>query len=275
MRILPWLAVLAWATFPNPDPGAGARPDSGQARSGRDNVVAFVGVTALPMTSDTLLADYTVIVRGDRISAIGPTKATAVPSGAERIDGRNKFLMPGLIEMHTHIPAPTEPKDYIDSVLTLFLANGVTTVRNTVGFPGQLALRDQANRGEILSPTIYSAGPSIEGDVAHSPADLEQLVRRNRTEGWDFFKVLPGITLDDYRALVRTARDVGAPFGGHVPVKVGLQEVLDARQPVIDHLDGYLSYLNAYREPLNGGRLDAIAEATQDSLTGKLPNPYQ
>jgi hypothetical protein len=173
--------------------------------------------------------------------------------------------------MHSHLPGPSESKEYLDSVLFLFLANGVTTVRGTLGLPGHLGLREQANRGAIVAPTLYLAGPSIDGDVDHSAADVERLVRQNHAEGWDFFKVLPGISSDDYRALVRTAREVGAAFGGHVPTKVGLQAVLEARQPIIDHLDGYLLRLGAYREALDDAKLADVAERTKAVGSAVVP----
>jgi Amidohydrolase family len=244
----------------------------GVRQAANENVMAFVGVTVVPMTSDQTLTDHVVIVRGDRIAAIGPTAKTSVPQNVPQIDGRGKFLIPGLAEMHAHLPAITaESREYLNSLVFLFLANGITTVRNTLGLPGHLALREQANRGEIVSPTIYSAGPSIDGDVPHSPADVERLVRQNRADGWDFFKVLEGITPDDYQALVRTAREVGAAFGGHVPGKVGLSRVLEARQPIIDHLDGYLVELNAYREPLKDSTLADVASRTNEAGSAVVP----
>jgi Amidohydrolase family len=244
----------------------------GVRQAANENVVAFVGATVVPMTSDRLLTDHVVIVRGDRIAAIGPTAKTSIPQNVQLIDGRGKFLIPGLTDMHSHLPAmTTESREYLNSVLFLFLANGITTVRNTVSLPGHLALREQANRGEIVSPTIYSAGPSIDGDIPHSPADVERLVRQNLAEGWDFFKVLGGITPDDYQALVRTAREVGVAFGGHVPGKVGLSAVLAARQPIIDHLDGYLVDLNAYRERLNDSTLADVASRTKEAGSAVVP----
>jgi imidazolonepropionase-like amidohydrolase len=106
----------------------------GVRQAANENAVAFVGATVVPMTSDQLLTDHTVIVRGDRIFAIGPAAKTSIPQNVQRIDGRGRFLIPGLTEMHSHLPAMTaESREYLNSVLFLFLANGITTVRNTVG----------------------------------------------------------------------------------------------------------------------------------------------
>jgi hypothetical protein len=101
--------------------------------------------------------------------------------------------------------------------------------------------------------------------------EVERLVRQNPADGWDFFKVLGGTTPDDYQAVVRTAREVGAAFGGHVPGKVGLSAVLEARQPIIDHLDGYLFALDAYRERLRDSTLANVASRTKDAGSAVVP----
>ena len=119
-----------------------------------DKEVAFINVNVIPMDSQRVLQGQTVIVRGDRIVQIGPAKQVKVPNNALKVDGTGKYLMPGLAEMHGHIPPPQAPKEYVDSILFLYVANGITTVRGMLGAPNQLELRDKANRGEILSPTL-------------------------------------------------------------------------------------------------------------------------
>jgi imidazolonepropionase-like amidohydrolase len=66
-------------------------------------LIAITDVAVVPMTSDTVLRAHTVLVRDGRIATIGPTASVAVPAGATRIDGRGKFLIPGLVDMHTHL----------------------------------------------------------------------------------------------------------------------------------------------------------------------------
>src|SRR5688572_22769537 len=88
--------------------------------------VAFVDVTIVPMDRERVLERQTVIVRDGRIAAIGPVASTPVPAGVTRIDARGKFLMPGLAEMHGHVPA--QPGAFADATMLLFVANGVTTV---------------------------------------------------------------------------------------------------------------------------------------------------
>src|SRR5262249_27152642 len=118
-------------------------------------VVAFVGVTMVPMDAERRLPDQTVVVRGGRLAHGGPSSTVPVPAGALRIDGRGKFLMPGLADMHVHL--------YTRDDLLLFLANGVTFVRNMWGSPQDLVWRARVERGELLGPTIYTAGPLLDG----------------------------------------------------------------------------------------------------------------
>ena len=81
-----------------------------------DTVRAFVDVDVIPMDTERVLADHTVVVEGDRVVAVGPEATTPVPDGAIRIDGDGKFLIPGLAEMHGHIPPPDAPAHHVESV---------------------------------------------------------------------------------------------------------------------------------------------------------------
>ena len=122
------------------------------------------------MDTNRVLRDQTVIVTKDRIAAVGPAGQDQGPEGATRVDGKGKFLMPGLAEMHGHIPPPTQPKAYIDDVLYLYVAAGITTVRGMQGAPGQLELREASKRGEIVAPALYLAGPPFNAKAVTTPA---------------------------------------------------------------------------------------------------------
>ncbi len=148
-------------------------PASPTAATAAPAVVAFVGVSVLPLDSDRVLGDQTVVVRGDRIVAVGPAASTPVPEGAMRIDGRGRYLMPGLVDMHIHLlPGDGAPSDPAGQQLTLLLANGVTTARALVAPPSGLALQDRVARGEVLGPTLRVAGPSSHGVSGHVTQDV-------------------------------------------------------------------------------------------------------
>ncbi len=245
--------------------GAPGRPSSGATE------IAFVHVNVLPMTSDRVLEDHTVIVRGDRIAEIGPSARVTVPEGAVRIEGQGYYLLPGLGEMHGHIPSPQAPREYLEAVLFLFLSNGVTTVRGMLGAPGQLELRERANRGEILSPTLYLAGPSFSDASINSPEEAIARVREQKQQGWDLLKIHPGLTREEYEAMARTAREVSMRWVGHVPAAVGIVHALEMGQETIDHLDGYIEYLEGDKGPLDRVKLEDIVRRTREAGAWVVP----
>lgn len=233
--------------------------------------VAFVNVNVVPMDSERILSGQTVLIRDDSIVQIGPAAKVKVPAGAQRIDGTGKYLMPGLAEMHGHIPPPQAPREYTEAVLFLYVANGVTTVRGMLGAPNQLELREKANSGALLSPTLYLAGPSFNGNSVSSPAQAAEMVREQKRAGWDLLKVHPGLTRDEYDAMAKTAREVGIRFAGHVPEDVGLAHALEMGQETIDHIDGYVEYLKAENGPVDEAKLAEVVRLTKKVNAGVVP----
>jgi imidazolonepropionase-like amidohydrolase len=215
---------------------------AGPATAAQQKTFAFTDVTVVPMDRERLLPRQTVIVRSGRIEAIGPSARIRVPAGATVIAGRGRYLMPGLAEMHAHIPPAPDAQASAD-VLFLYAANGVTFARGMLGAPYHLELRERAARGEIVSPLIYTSGPSLNGNSVKSPADGRRMVEEQKRAGYDFLKIHPGLDRARYDAVAQTAHRLKFPFGGHVPEAVGLKRVLEARQTTVDHLDGYMSLL--------------------------------
>jgi hypothetical protein len=203
-------------------------------------VHAFVDVTVIPMTAEQLLPNHTVVVRDGRIVAVGPAARVAIPRGATRIDGRGKYLVPGLAEMHAHVPPQTTQPDLLADIMFLYVANGVTTIRGMLGAPYQLTLREQLRRGEVLGPRFYVGAPSINGTTAPNPETGARLVRAHRAAGYDLVKIHPGPSRATYDAVIAAGRETGITFGGHVPADVGLAHAIASAQGTIDHLDGYI-----------------------------------
>ncbi len=235
---------------------------------------AFIDISVLPMDTERVLAHQTVLVTGDRIVQVGPTATVKIPADAHRIDGAGKFLIPGLGEMHGHNPPLGSSQAYIEQVYFLFVANGVTTVRGMLGWPGQLELRDQVKAGTITGPSLYLAGPSFTGNGANavlSPVAAEQRVRQQKAEGWDLLKVHPGVKREVYDAMAKTANEVGIRFAGHIPADVGLIHAIERRQETVDHLDGYIEYLGADTEPVDPAKLATIVKLTRDTGTAVVP----
>ena len=236
-------------------------------------VTVFENVNVVPMDEERVLLNHTVIVRHGRITAVGPSGRVTVPEGAVRIDGRGKYLMPGLAEMHGHTPVPGgDPRSqFVSDMMFLYAANGVTTVRGMLGGSGQLELRELTSTGQIIGPTLYLAGPSFSGNSITSSEQASQRVRNQRDEGWDLLKVHPGLTRDEYDAMALTAGQVGIRFGGHVPSDVGLVHAITMGQETFDHLDGYLQYTGGVTDRLDEAKLAEVVRLTRDVGAAVVP----
>jgi imidazolonepropionase-like amidohydrolase len=249
----------------------GGVPSAACAQPAADAVTAFVDVTVIPMDAERRLPGQTVLVQGDRIIAVGPSAAVTVPAGARRVDGRGKYLAPGLAEMHGHVPPPNAPAQYTEDVLFLYLANGITTVRGMLGAEGQLDLRRRIVRGELAGPTLYLAGPSLNGNSVSSPQGAAEMVRAQKAGGWDLLKVHPGLTRAEYDAMARTAAEEGIRFGGHVPEEVGLIHALRMGQETFDHVDGYVEYVGGAEGPMDPAKLDSAVRMTREAGAWVVP----
>ncbi|MEX2601613.1 MAG: amidohydrolase family protein [Balneolaceae bacterium] len=228
-----------------------------------DRAIVFKNVNLIPMDRNEVVRNQTVIIEGDRISKTGPDHEVSIPAGATVIQADGKYLIPGLAEMHGHVPSlASSPERYLEDVLFLYLAGGVTTVRGMLGHPGQLRLKEQIEKSILPGPNLYLAGPSFSGNSVDSPEEASERVFQQSEEGWDLLKVHPGLTLEEYRAMAESARTVGIPFAGHVPADVGLEEALRLGQQTIDHLDGYIGYMDAFDEPVTEEELNEVVELT-------------
>lgn len=246
-------------------------------------VTAFVDVSVVPMDRERMLEHRTVIVRGSRIAEIGPADRVRVPDGAVRVDGRGKFLMPGVAEMHAHVPGANDPA-FQERVLFLYVANGVTTIRGMLGQAQHLELRARLARGEVLGPTLVTSGPSFNGNSAPTPEAAQRMVEEQKAAGYDFLKIHPGLSRATFDAMAATATRVGIPFAGHVPLDVGLARALEARYATIDHIDGYVEALAGLApgqpsgffgmgvaEQADASRLAGLVRATREAGVWVVP----
>ncbi|MEZ4698503.1 MAG: hypothetical protein R2832_18950 [Rhodothermales bacterium] len=112
--------------------------------------IAFTNATVVSVADGSLERGTTVLVEGDRIRTIGPSASIVVPDGFAIIDAANKFLMPGLAEMHGHVPDARGDAVAVDETLFLYLANGITTVRGMLGWPGQDDLANLSDRAGVM-----------------------------------------------------------------------------------------------------------------------------
>ncbi|MGH7558738.1 MAG: amidohydrolase family protein [Gemmatimonadota bacterium] len=257
-----------------PTPACSQAQDSdadAQPAAAPQDAIAFTDVTVIPMDSERVLEGHTVVVEGERIVAVGPTGEVEIPAGATIVDGAGRWLIPGLAEMHGHIPPPSAPRELVENVLFLYVANGATTVRGVLGAPGQLELKAEANSGAIVAPTLYLAGPSFSGNSVDSPGQAAEMVREQAAAGWDLLKVHPGLTRAEYDSMALAARAAGIRFVGHIPEDVGLAHALEMGHETVEHLDGYIEYLDGDQGPVDPARLDEAVRRTRDAHAWVVP----
>jgi imidazolonepropionase-like amidohydrolase len=211
----------------------------GAAQSQTQQPTAFTSVTVIDGRSPTPRENRTVVIRGNRIVAEGPSSSISVPAGARVIDGRGKFLIPGLWDMHVHTVMPGGKQ-----VLPLYIANGVTGVRDMAGDWATIkAWRGEIARGSLIGPRIVASGPYLEGGdqpiphiLVKSPADAEPAVDSLVRLGVDFIKVHGQLSPESYFAIARAARARKIPFAGHVSRTVGAAAASDSGQASIEHI---------------------------------------
>jgi len=192
------------------------------------------------MDEERVIPNQTVVIKDGKIVAMGTKVKYA--KNALVIDGKGKYLMPGLAEMHAHVP-PIDDIEPMKEVLFLFAANGITTIRGMLGHARHLELRSMIQRGEINGPRFYTTGPSFNGLSVKTAEAGAEMVRKQKEAGYDFLKLHPGLNLETFPAIASTANEVGIPFAGHVSFAVGVWRAIDAGYSSIDHLDGFVEAL--------------------------------
>ena len=216
-----------------------ARSQSAQEAAANRNVTAFRDISVIPMDTERVLPHQTVLVRNGKIVDLGPAGSVHTPSGSIVIDGRGKFLIPGLADMHIHFqPSRTDN----ELMLRLFLANGITTVLNMYGTRDDLALRSDVAAEHVLGPTIFTSGPFIS-NAPHpppSPDEVEAVVIRQKQAGYDLIKIHGDFSREGYRRLFEVARREGLRVAGHAPRNLGIQPMLEEHQDMVAHVEEYI-----------------------------------
>ncbi|MEK6375275.1 MAG: amidohydrolase family protein [Acidobacteriota bacterium] len=200
-------------------------------------VIAFTHVTVIDTAGGPPRADMTVVVRDGRIATV--EQSGAAPKGAQVVDGRGKFLIPGLWDMHVHLSWTTA------SALPVLIANGVTSVRDLGSNLGQLDdWRTKIAAGLITGPRIVRAGPILNGQkfnqyqlVTGTPEETRGVARALKQVDVDFLKIHRRMPRESYFALIDEAKKLGLPVVGHIPMTVTPEEASDAGQAMIEHVE--------------------------------------
>ncbi len=203
--------------------------------------VAIANVSLVDPDRGQIVANQTVIVDGNRITAVGPAGSGRLPAGIRTIDGRGKYLIPGLWDMHVHAATPW----FGDYVMPLLVAHGVTGVRDMFTTAGYVAeWRRRVTSGEWVGPRVGAFGQLVDGDppiwpgsvVAKTAEDGRRVVDSMKAAGADFVKVYSRLLPETFFAIAARAREIGIPFAGHVPSLVKPTDAARAGMRTVEHL---------------------------------------
>jgi cytosine/adenosine deaminase-related metal-dependent hydrolase len=203
--------------------------------------VAILHVHVIPMDRERVLDDQTVVIADGKIEQVGPSSSVKVAASAKKIDGKGKYLIPGLTDAHVHLYSTIE--------FPLYLANGVTVVFNLDGRPAHLLWRKQVASGELLGPTIFTAGPIV--DRRHTPEEAARLVDEQADAGYDALKVFNHVSKEEYPALIAEAKHRNLLLMGHISREAGFDRTIRSGQSIA-HLDEFLyTYFNPQHDDNN------------------------
>jgi hypothetical protein len=203
------------------------------------SALVLLGGTLVDVASGNEISDSIIVMRGERVERVGSGN-TGVPEGAQIIDAKGKWIIPGLIDSHAHAENPDE------TPFSLYLANGVTTIRNPGGNITVLRLtRDRLLRGELIGPRLFFSGPLLDGMPPVWP-DLSLLIdtpQRARSavnfladQGVDFVKVYNNVKEPELRAIIETAKERGLPVAGHIPRSMTMTHAVELGMTRLEHI---------------------------------------
>jgi imidazolonepropionase-like amidohydrolase len=246
--------------------------------------LVVIGADVLPMDKPGVLSDQTIVIRDGRIVAMGARASVPVPVGATEIDGTGRFLLPGLADMHAHLAdRPAASPDPVDLVvrsqLLSYLATGVTLVRNMRGSDAHRDYRRLVQDGSVTGPRIFTTTNFIDGPdgtwsrslVVTTADEARAAVEQAVSAGYDQVKVYHSLSPEAYAAIMETAARLGIRAVGHVPLSVGIDAALAARQYSIEHLRGYdFDGVRPEALTLDGGRNAERFTALQRMSPGRM-----
>ena len=192
-----------------------------------EKITAITDVSLVPMTEEKIVENQTILVKGDRIVKIGPANKMEIPKSAIVINGSGAYLMPGLADMHVHLKG-----DWPISQLDLYLANGVTTVRDLDGRDFMLKWRDEIKAGKRSGPSIYVSNQTIRGYEKNPP----DLVLKYKSI-YDCIKLYSYLSIEDYQKVMEIAKKHRLYTIGHIPFAVGLDGIIAAGMDEIAHVE--------------------------------------
>jgi imidazolonepropionase-like amidohydrolase len=239
-----------------------------------DDLLLLNNVTIVDVRTGALLAEQTVILERDHIASVGPSKSAKYPRNARSVNCRGLFLIPGLWDMHVHLVFGDWFPDAKDISLPLFVANGVTGVRD-MGSELDIVQgwRNEIEAGRLIGPRIYTSGPMLDGPKPRfpssvaiaTPEDAHRAVANLKRQGADFIKLQSLIPREAVFAIAEESKKQEIPFEGHVPDAVRASEMSAAGMKSFEHLIGILEGSSpAEGDFLKGNKTEGRFLATYD-----------
>lgn len=222
--------------------------------AGAQNTYMIKNVTLIPMNADKSLPHQSVVIQNGKIIQIGNQGKVKSQKDVIVIDGKGKYLIPGLFDMHAHFfYEQGAHKNTCRDELKVMLANGLTTVRILAGHPAYLEARSQVKAGNWPGPGLFVASPQFAGrwpwsqdfknfEIADTKEKAAEAVRKYKQEGYDEIKITFMVKREMYDEIVKTAKEVGIRVVGHVGPDVKLPAALAAGQQ-IEHMDEFIDML--------------------------------
>ena len=212
----------------------------------RAQTLTITHVTVIDTVTGKTQPNTSVTIRENRIVRIAPSSRRDSNAG-QIVDAKGEYLIPGLWDMHTHVYFDSTAADGTDLVLPLFLANGITGVRDMGSkLDAVLEARSEIAAHRMLGPRMVVSGPMLDGPKSTykavipiaTPADGRKAVDMLKSRGVDFIKVQSGVPREAYFAIADEAKKDGIPFEGHVPDEIRASEAVAAGQLTFEHLIG-------------------------------------
>lgn len=239
------------------------------ASSSRPDLV-IEKVAIVDVVAGRISEPQAVVVVDGRIAAIGEAGGLTFPSSAVHVDGSGSYLMPGLVDLHVHLFNNASHRPPNEWALPLFVAQGVTAVREMAAQPADMATmarwRSRAERGDLIAPRIGAAGIPVRGD---SPEAARQAVRAIRAAGADFIKVFSEMRAPPWKATMEEARRQGLPVCGHIPRGVALLEAARSGQRSNEHLTQVYEACSEHEDQILATRSRAGEEKTAAERDGE------
>jgi imidazolonepropionase-like amidohydrolase len=250
----------------------GARPVCAQHWSLEDTLV-ITDVNIVDVKTGEIHRDQIVIIVRDRIEIVGD-KHTRYPRNAPTVNGKGAYLIPGLWDMHVHLDFGDWFPLAQEISLPLFIANGVTSVRD-MGSELEMvqSWRNEIEGGRLIGPRILTAGPMLDGPKPRFPSSLaiatpedgRRAVDDLKHRGVDFIKLQSLIPRDAVFAIAEEARKEDIPFEGHVPDSVKASEMSAAGMRSFEHLIGIFEGSSPLEDEfLKGGKSETKFLASYD-----------